>query len=121
MADDHDPHCVEDIDDDEYEDEYEDEDEDDDDEPYDVNKEDDLGEPEDQAQDEFERRLDDFEISAERAPPIVFSNHIKIFNHIVIFYTLMFCILILLRVMRSVGNITSRKIVIGPLYGTGSG
>ncbi|XP_021731431.1 FK506-binding protein 3-like [Chenopodium quinoa] len=69
MADDHDPHCVEDIDDDEYEDEYEDEDEDDD-EPYDVNKEDDLGEPEDQAQDKFERRLEEFEISAERAPLI---------------------------------------------------
>ncbi|XP_021760603.1 protein FAM50A-like [Chenopodium quinoa] len=49
MADDHDPHCVEDIDDDEHEDEYEDEDEDeDDDEPYVVNKEDNLGEPEDQ-------------------------------------------------------------------------
>ena len=54
MADDHDPRLVEDIDDDEYEDEYEDEDEDDDDVPYDVNKEDDLGEPEDHAQDEFE-------------------------------------------------------------------
>ncbi|XP_021768945.1 uncharacterized protein LOC110733237 [Chenopodium quinoa] len=70
MADDHDPRLVEDIDDDEYEDEYEDDDSDDSDAPYDVNKEDDLGEPEDQAQDEFERRLDDFEMSAERAPAI---------------------------------------------------
>ncbi|XP_021738844.1 uncharacterized protein LOC110705317 [Chenopodium quinoa] len=71
MADDHDPRLVEDIDDDEYEDEYEDDDSDDSDAPYDVNKEDDLGEPEDQAQDEFERRLDDFEMSDERAPAIV--------------------------------------------------
>ncbi|XP_021734247.1 nonsense-mediated mRNA decay protein 2-like [Chenopodium quinoa] len=67
MADDHDPHCVEEIDDGEYEDDDEDEE---DDEPYDVNKEDDLGEPEDDAQDEFERRLEEFEILAERASPI---------------------------------------------------
>ncbi|XP_021762643.1 uncharacterized protein LOC110727388 [Chenopodium quinoa] len=64
MADDQDRVCVEDV-----------EDDDDDfsrdgDELYDVNKEPDLGEAEDQAQDELERRLDAFEMEAEQAPPI---------------------------------------------------
>ncbi|XP_021747515.1 uncharacterized protein LOC110713365 [Chenopodium quinoa] len=61
MADDYDLHCVEDLEDDD--DSYEDD-------LYDVNKENDLGEPEDQAQDEFERRLEEFELSAKRASPI---------------------------------------------------
>ncbi|XP_021760094.1 uncharacterized protein LOC110724913 [Chenopodium quinoa] len=66
MADDQDRIYVEDVEDDD-DDFSEDEDGD---ELYDVNKEPDLGETEDQAQDEFERRLDEFEISAELAPPI---------------------------------------------------
>ncbi|XP_021728353.1 uncharacterized protein LOC110695429, partial [Chenopodium quinoa] len=41
------------------------------DELYDVNKEQDLGEPEDQAHDELRRRFDAYEMSAECAPPIV--------------------------------------------------
>lgn len=40
------------------------------DQPYDVNKETDLGEPEDQEQDVLERMIEDFEIAAEQAPPI---------------------------------------------------
>ena len=66
MEDDYDP-LVEDLEDDDdgYDGEYEDKDE-----PYDVNKETDLGEPEDQEQDAFERRIVEFELSAERAPPI---------------------------------------------------
>ncbi|XP_021773530.1 uncharacterized protein LOC110737478 [Chenopodium quinoa] len=40
------------------------------DEMYDVNKEPDLGEAEDQAQDVLDRMLDEFEIAVEQAPPI---------------------------------------------------
>lgn len=66
MENDYDP-LVEDLEDDD--DGYQDEDEDKD-KPYDVNKDTDLGEPEDQEQDAFQRRLDKFEISVECAPPI---------------------------------------------------
>ncbi|XP_021745072.1 uncharacterized protein LOC110711015 [Chenopodium quinoa] len=64
MADDHYRIGVEDV-----------EDDDDDssgvgDELYDVNKEPNLGEAEDQAQDVLDRMLDEFEIAAEQAPPI---------------------------------------------------
>jgi hypothetical protein len=64
MADDQDRVCVEDVEDDD------DDFSEDGDELYDVNKEPDLGEAEDQAQDELERRLDAFEMEAEQAPPI---------------------------------------------------
>ena len=48
----------------------EDMDDDDGDELYDVNKETDMGEPEDQAYDQFQHKLDEFERIAETAPPI---------------------------------------------------
>ncbi|XP_021716856.1 uncharacterized protein LOC110684719 [Chenopodium quinoa] len=48
----------------------EDMDDDDGDELYDVNKETDMGEPEDQAYDEFQHKLDEFERIAETTPPI---------------------------------------------------
>ncbi|XP_021717294.1 uncharacterized protein LOC110685139 [Chenopodium quinoa] len=64
MADDHYRIGVEDVEDDD------DDSSGDGDELYDVNKEPNLGEAEDQAQDALERMLDEFEIVAEQAPPI---------------------------------------------------